>query len=110
MVMPDDVIRGKCLCEDVAEIREALKRIGTGDFHFGKGLVLHVEEAEQWMRKFLQLMFGDSYVWLPQYDFIAKWLKDNKGRGLMLMGNCGVGKTVMCCYVIPGIMKHASTS
>ena len=23
----------------------------------------------------------------------------------MLMGNCGVGKTVMCCYVIPGIIK-----
>lgn len=86
-------------------IQEALERIGNGDFRFGSGLVLQIEQPEQWMRAFLTKMFGESYIWLPQYDRIADWLTDNRGRGLLLMGNCGVGKTVMCCYVIPGIIR-----
>ena len=43
-------------------------------------------------------------IWLPQYDQIAEWLEDNKGRGLLLYGSCGLGKTFLTRYVIPAII------
>lgn len=42
--------------------------------------------------------------WLPEYDEVADWLTDNKGRGLFLYGNCGRGKSLMARYVLPAIL------
>jgi DNA replication protein DnaC len=32
---------------------------------------------------------------LPEYDQVAEWLSDNQGKGLMCIGDCGRGKTVI---------------
>ena len=45
----------------------------------------------------------ETYRHLPAYDEIIDWLVDTKGRGLMLMGNCGLGKSTIMNYVIPAI-------
>lgn len=42
--------------------------------------------------------------WLPEYDEVADWLADNKGKGLFLYGNCGRGKSLMVRYVLPAIL------
>ena len=47
----------------------------------------------------------DSYTHLPAYDEIIDWLVDTKGRGLMLMGECGLGKSTILNYVIPAIFR-----
>lgn len=47
---------------------------------------------------------GKEMKWLPQYDLIAEWLEDNKGRGLLLYGSCGLGKTFLTRYVITAIV------
>lgn len=47
---------------------------------------------------------GKELVWLPQYDLIGDWLEDNKGRGLLLYGSCGNGKTFITRYVLPAIL------
>ena len=47
----------------------------------------------------------DIYEHLPTYDLIIDWLCDNKGRGLMLMGKCGLGKSTILNYVIPAIFR-----
>lgn len=47
----------------------------------------------------------DVYEHLPTYDMIIDWLCDNKGRGLMLMGKCGLGKSTILNYVIPAIFR-----
>lgn len=47
---------------------------------------------------------GKEMKWLPQYDYIAEWLEDNKGRGLLLYGSCGLGKTLLTRYVITAIL------
>lgn len=48
-------------------------------------------------------------VWVPEYDEVAEWLENNQGRGLLLYGNCGRGKSILCRYAIPAIMlKYAS--
>ena len=45
----------------------------------------------------------DEYVHLPAYDEIIDWMVDTKGRGLILMGTCGLGKSTILNYVIPAI-------
>jgi len=47
----------------------------------------------------------DQYNHLPAYDEIIDWMVDTKGRGLMLMGECGLGKSTILNYVIPAIFR-----
>ena len=47
----------------------------------------------------------DVYEHLDSYDEIIDWLSDTKGRGLMLMGECGLGKSTILNYVIPAIFR-----
>ena len=47
----------------------------------------------------------DKYEHLPAYDEIIDWLVDTRGRGLMLMGECGLGKSTILNYVIPAIFR-----
>ena len=47
----------------------------------------------------------DKYDHLSSYDEIIDWLVDTKGRGLMLMGECGLGKSTILNYVIPAIFR-----
>lgn len=39
--------------------------------------------------------------WLPQYNKVAKWMSDTKGKGLVLTGRCGTGKSLILNYVLP---------
>lgn len=54
----------------------------------------------------LRHFLGECYQWLPEYDEVADWLADNKGLGLLCMGNCGRGKTTICLQVLPCIMQY----
>ena len=47
----------------------------------------------------------DSYEHLTSYDEIIDWMVDTKGKGLMLMGECGLGKSTILNYVIPAIFR-----
>ena len=47
----------------------------------------------------------DVYKHLDSYDEIIDWLSDTKGRGLMLMGDCGLGKSTILNFVIPAIFR-----
>ena len=43
-------------------------------------------------------------VWFPEYEEVVKWIEDNDGRGLLLYGDCGRGKSMISRYVIPSIL------
>lgn len=47
----------------------------------------------------------DEYNHKLEYDKIIDWMVDTKGRGLMLMGDCGTGKSTILNYVIPAIFR-----
>lgn len=47
---------------------------------------------------------GRPLVWHSQYDEVADWLEDNEGRGLLLYGSCGLGKTIITRYAIIPIL------
>ena len=45
-------------------------------------------------------------VWLPEYEEVARWLACNDGRGLLCFGNCGRGKSLLCCRALPMLIRH----
>ena len=47
----------------------------------------------------------DKYEHLLAYDEIIDWLVDTRGKGLMLMGECGLGKSTILNFVIPAIFR-----
>lgn len=66
---------------------------------------VHIPEARQCLEGYLQHELGNELQWLPEYDKIVEWLTDNKGKGLLCMGNNGRGKTLLCSKAIPAILN-----
>lgn len=62
-----------------------------------------IPDAKIKMQKLFEV-FVPGYEWIPEYDQVADWLTDNKGRGLFLYGNCGRGKTMLAKYIIPALL------
>lgn len=44
---------------------------------------------------------GENTQWLPEYEAVAEWMADNKGRGLLCYGNCGRGKSLITQRIMP---------
>lgn len=43
--------------------------------------------------------------WLPEYDRVAAWLENPQGQGLLMLGDCGRGKTVIARGILPILVK-----
>lgn len=69
----------------------------------GLKLQFQLPNALETLKAAMQYFVGESLTWLPEYDKVAEWLTDNQGKGLLLYGNNGVGKTVLCQKAIPAI-------
>lgn len=75
-------------------------------------LQFSVPDARERLDAELRRAVGPGYQWLHTqtsqgdvgYDKIVRWLSDNKGRGLLFVGTPGVGKSVMCCDILPAII------
>ena len=49
-----------------------------------------------------------DFHYLEEYDEIIDWMTDTKGKGLLLTGGCGRGKSVIATGVIPVLLKMAT--
>lgn len=47
-----------------------------------------------------------EFKFLPEYERVVEWMSNNRGKGLLLMGNVGRGKTVISTGVIPGLFYY----
>jgi DNA replication protein DnaC len=47
-----------------------------------------------------------EFQWLPEYDEIADYLHNTQGKGLLLAGDVGRGKTTIIHHVLPLIFYH----
>lgn len=59
------------------------------------------EIAADLLMRGLAYVIGPTVRWLPEYDDVADWLADNQGKGLMCIGDCGRGKTVITRDILP---------
>ena len=67
---------------------------------------INVEEPKKLIERGLKYFFGDKGEWLPEYETIATWLSDNKGKGLLCLGDGGRGKTFVCERILLSIIEH----
>ena len=63
-----------------------------------------IPNGHERLEKGLQHYLGDKARWLQDYDQVADWLTDNKGRGLLCIGTPGLGKTLICEKILPVIL------
>ena len=89
------------------------KIIGRENDRLRKGLPAEDErifiktpDARSVLARGIRYFVGDDAVWLPEYDSVAEWLADNKGRGLLCIGNCGRGKSLICQRVLPVVFQY----
>lgn len=67
---------------------------------------INIPNAKANIIKGFDYFVGDKYTWLNEYDDIAEWCENNNGRGLLIMGNCGLGKTLICGKILPILINH----
>lgn len=65
-----------------------------------------VPNAGTHLKRGLRYFCGDDAKWNTDYEKIVQWLTDNKGKGLMLVGGCGVGKSLIGMRIIPLLLTH----
>ena len=47
----------------------------------------------------------EYFQWLEEYYHIKSWMMNTEGKGLLLMGSCGRGKSVIASGVIPVLFR-----
>ena len=65
-----------------------------------------LENADEVLMRGLVYFCGERTEWLPEYEEIADWLSDNDGKGLMCIGDCGRGKTLITQQIIPLMFQN----
>jgi len=65
-----------------------------------------LDNADELLARGLAYAIGPTAQWLPEYDHVADWLADNQGKGLMCIGDCGRGKTIITRDILPVIMQN----
>ena len=68
-------------------------------FRFG------IPNAQETLIAGLEEVMRHKVEWLAEYDQIVNWLTENQGKGLLLIGPPGVGKSEICMKVIPLIFR-----
>ena len=71
-----------------------------------EGYQINIENARDLLMRGMRYFVGDRFEWLPEYEEIADWMTDNKGKGLLCLGDCGRGKTVICQKFLPVIFRN----
>lgn len=72
---------------------------------------IRIPQARQLMQDAMQYVLNGEnreLQWLSEYNQVVEWLGDNKGKGLLLYGNHGRGKSLLCRYVLPALLLRNS--
>lgn len=65
-------------------------------------VVIKIPNAEQRLRGGLNYFTQGKAEWSEKnYRPIVEWMEDNKGKGLLLAGGCGLGKSLIGMRILP---------
>lgn len=86
--------------------KESIEKMKACGFNpFPDRVNISIQDAKDVLLRGLNY-FEPGAKWLPEYDEVVDWLSDNKGRGILCYGNCGRGKSLICCKIMPLILNH----
>ena len=98
--MADKKNRSKLL----ADIIKAQKK--NGGFKGDTKVRWTLPDADLVLMRGLAYVLGERAQWLPEYDQVADWLSNNQGKGLMCIGDCGRGKTIITRDILPLVFQN----
>jgi DNA replication protein DnaC len=88
----------------MAEVIKAQRK--GGGFKGDTKIRWRLDGADVLLMRGLAYAIGPTAQWLPEYEDVAAWLSDNRGKGLMCIGDCGRGKTVITRDILPLVFKN----
>lgn len=92
---------------DFNEVAKVLVDIGAmPSLPSDNAVKVNVPGSKDVLMRGLNWVTRGNATWLPEYNEVAEWLTDNKGRGLLMFGDCGRGKSLIGKYILPLIFKH----
>lgn len=70
-----------------------------------------LKQSDEWIDEFIKQCFLQydssiteaNFVFLPEYKKLREYLKDTQGKGLLLLGGPGVGKSIILKKIIPTV-------
>lgn len=87
-----------------AKTVKSLKEIDR--FDTANKVKIHIPNAKAALWSGIKYFTGGRAEWRNEYDKVAAWLENNQGRGLLVMGSPGTGKTLICEKIIPVLLNH----
>lgn len=67
---------------------------------------IRMVNARQQLEAGLRYYLGDKVRWIPAYDDVVAWMTDNQQKGLLCVGTCGLGKTLICQNILPVLLQQ----
>ncbi len=91
------------------DFKSAAERLqDTGYPSLPDKVYIRVNNAEELLKRGLRFFTHDEAVWNEKnYRPVVDWLTDNKGRGLLFAGECGLGKSLIGMRILPIIINAA---
>lgn len=90
---------------DFKQLAESLK--GTGYPAEPERVRIAIPNAEERLRAGIQY-FTEQGRWSEEnYRPIVEWMKDNGGKGLLINGGCGLGKSLIGMRILPILINSA---
>lgn len=91
----------------MVDFKSALSVLADVGFNpIPNAVFISVPDARAALWKGIQFFAGNAASWQDEYNDVANWLANNKGRGLLCLGNCGRGKTLLCGKIIPVLLNY----
>ena len=86
------------------EISDYIKKYTDGGFFKSDRINWNIQSAGEFFSKAEESL---EMKHLPEYDQIIDWMKSNNGRGLLIIGTNGRGKTMIAKNILPLFFDYA---
>lgn len=74
-----------------------------------KRAMIAIPDGTEHLRQAMQFLVerqGREFQWLDAYTQVGSWLEGNKGNGLLMFGQPGLGKSLLTRHVIPALLSQ----